>query len=195
MSDQNNSRNTARAGGALKGSRLGSASRSSFLPDDLPEALSIGAVKMPKRVHTVSGGASEHVIQCAVARYLDLALDGVPDCIWWAVPNGGTFASRIDTNGKRVSVAAAKAKREGLKPGVADVMVLWRGRLICIELKTAKGRQSPEQKNWAEAATCAGAVYYVARSVEEVEEFLDTCGVPLRARTKAAAGRSPANNQ
>jgi len=178
-------KNTARAGGATVGEGLGKSRRSPFLPDDLPEALSIGAVKRPKRVHTVSGAASEHVIQCAVARYLDLALDGVPGCIWWAVPNGGTFASRVDrSSGKRVSVAAVKAKREGLKPGVSDIMVLWGGRLICIELKTAKGRQSPEQKEWADAATCAGAAYYVARSVEDVEEFLDTCGVPLRARSR-----------
>jgi hypothetical protein len=161
---------------------LGTARRSPFLADDLPEALK-GSAK-PKRVHTVSPSASEHQIQCAVARFLDLALDGIPNCIWWAVPNGGTFASRVDrSSGKRVSVAAVKAKREGLKPGVADIMVLWGGRLICIELKTKTGRQSPEQKQWADDATMAGAAYYVARSVEQVEEFLSTAGLPLRART------------
>jgi hypothetical protein len=161
---------------------LGTARRSPFLADDLPEALKGGA--RPKRVHSVSPAASEHQIQCAVARFLDLALDGIPNCIWWAVPNGGTFASRIDNSGKRVSVAAAKAKREGLKPGVSDIMILWGGRLICIELKTTKGRQSPEQKQWADDATMAGAAYYVARSVEQVEEFLSTAGLPLRARTR-----------
>lgn len=164
-----------------------------FVSDDLPEALRAGAGAVRAvRVATVAKGASEHQIQCAVARYLDLALDGIPDCTWWAVPNGGTFASRIDSSGRRVSVAAAKAKREGLKPGVSDIMVLWAGRLICIELKTLKGRQSEEQKAWADTVTLAGAAYYVARSVEEVEEFLDTCGVPLRARTRSAAGRGPA---
>jgi hypothetical protein len=174
---------TARAGGVTQGGGLGKSRRSPFLADDLPEALARGAKAARKKVHTVTDKASEHQIQCAVARYLDLALDGVPNCIWWAVPNGGTFASRIDSSGKRVSVAAAKAKREGLKPGVSDIMVLWGGRLICIELKTKTGRQSPEQKQWADDATVAGAAYYVARSVEQVEEFLDAAGLPLRART------------
>jgi hypothetical protein len=185
-------KNTARALGVRLGGRPAKASRSPFLPDDLPAALAKGAKPVRKQIHTVSDAASEHQIQCAVARYLDLALDGVPNCIWWAVPNGGTFASRIDSNGKRVSVAAAKAKREGLRPGVSDIMILWGGRLICIELKTAKGRQSPEQKQWADSATCAGAAYYVARSVEQVEQFLDAAGLPLRARTKSAVGRASA---
>ena len=113
----------------------------------------------------------------------------VLDCTTWMTPQP-VGASRIDSGGKRVSVAAAKAKREGLKPGVSDIMILWGGRLICIELKTSTGRQSPEQKEWADSATCAGAAYYVARSVEQVEEFLDAAGVPLRARTKSAVGRA-----
>ena len=175
--------NHARAGGATTGSRLGTARRSPFLADDLPEALK-GSAK-PKRVHTVSPAASEHQIQCAVARFLDLALDGIPNCIWWAVPNGGFRDVRT----------ASKLKAEGVKPGVSDIMILWGGRLICIELKTAKGRQSPEQKQWADDATMAGAAYYVARSVEQVEEFLSTAGLPLRARTKSAAGRSPTNSK
>lgn len=171
----------ARAGGALKRERA-QKRRSPFLPDDLPAALAKGAKAVPKRVHTVSDAASEHQIQCAVARFLDLALDQVPNCIWWAVPNGGWRDRRT----------ASKLKAEGVKPGVSDIMVLWGGRLICIELKTAKGRQSPEQKQWSDDATMAGAAYYIARSVEQVEEFLDAAGVPLRARTKSAVGGVPA---
>lgn len=168
----------ARAPGVQLGERARK-KRSPFLPDDLPAALAKGAKPVKKRVHTVSDAASEHQIQCAVARYLDLALDGIPDCTWWAVPNGGFRDART----------ASKLKAEGVKPGVSDLMILWRGRLICIEMKTAKGRMSPEQVDWSIRATCAGAAYYLARSVEEVEEFLDTCGLPLRARIQSAVGR------
>lgn len=150
--------------------------REPFVPDDLPTALAKGAKPARKRIHTTTDTASEHQIQCAVARYLDLALASMPDCIWWAVPNGGFRDVRT----------AQKLKAEGVKPGVSDIMILWGGRLICIELKTTKGRQSPEQKEWADAATCAGAAYYVARSVEQVEEFLDAAGLPLCARTRSA---------
>lgn len=165
--------NTARDAGGATGGRAKSNRRSPFLPDDLPEALSAGAKPVRKKVHTVTDKASEHQIQCAVARYLDLALSGLNDCTWWAVPNGGFRDIRT----------AAKLKAEGVKPGVSDIMVLWGGRLICIELKNAKGRQAPEQKEWADTITCAGGVYYLARSVEEVEGFLDAAGLPLRART------------
>lgn len=174
----------ARAPGVQLGERARK-KRSPFLPDDLPTALAKGAQPVRKRVHTTTAKASEHQIQCAVARYLDLALDDIPDCTWWAVPNGGFRDVRT----------ASKLKAEGVKPGVSDIMILWGGRLICIELKTALGRQSPDQVEWSHRATCAGAAYYVARSVEQVEEFLDAAGLPLRARTKSAAGRSPANNQ
>jgi hypothetical protein len=175
-------KNTARdAGGAPRGARV-SKRRPPFLADDLPEALQHGAKPARKKVHTVTAKASEHQIQCAVARYLDLALTGVPNCIWWAVPNGGWRDPRT----------AKKLKAEGVKPGVSDIMVLWGGRLICIEMKAAKGAQSNDQKAWADDATCAGAAYFVARSVEQVEEFLDAAGVPLRARTRTAVGGASA---
>lgn len=177
--------NTARVLGVPPGERAKRTRRSPFLADDLPEALAQGAKPVRKRIHTVSDKASEHQIQCAVARYLDLALSGLNDCTWWAVPNGGFRDVRT----------ASKLKAEGVKPGVSDIMVLWRGRLICIELKNAKGRQAPEQKEWAETITCAGGAYYLARSVEEVEGFLDVAGVPLRARTGTARGGRGANTQ
>lgn len=117
---------------------------------------------------------SEHALQCAVAHFLDHALRGT-GAVWFAVPNGGA----------RNVIVARKLRAEGVKPGVADIIVVWKGRAIGIELKTAKGRQSSHQKEWAEAFTLAGGVYHVCRSVEAVADILITIGLPLRARFSA----------
>jgi hypothetical protein len=78
----------------------------------------------------------------------------------------------------RRNVAAMKTQhgfiRFGL-PGMADISGILpvliagcsRGLAIEIEVKTAKGIQSPEQKNWQRAVERAGGVYILTRSVED----------------------------
>ncbi len=109
----------------------------------------------------------------AVAAYLDLALPG--DAVWTTIPAGG--------GGK---VRGARIKAMGYKAGWPDLQVVYRGQLICIELKSAKGRLSPTQKAMHERLTLAGAYVYTARCIEEVEGFLRG-SVPLMATTGAAA--------
>lgn len=80
----------------------------------------------------------EHNLQAAEVRYIR----GVfPDLegVFFAVPNGG----------KRTSRQAAWLKEEGMKAGVSDMLLLKRTSqfgFLCIENKTPKGRQEPEQK-------------------------------------------------
>jgi hypothetical protein len=155
--------------------------------DPLPDALLVGASKVRKRIsaegyHVKDRNASEHVIQCATARFLDAIIDPMPDCIWWAVPNGGIRPGVVigtDANGneRRISKEGQKLRDEGLKPGVADIHILWRGRLLAIEMKKKGGYQSDNQKDWELDATAAGAVYVVCRSVPEVAEVLDALGI------------------
>lgn len=126
----------------------------------------------------------ESALQRSVIRYLSFALPK-HEAIYFAVPNGGLRDVRV----------AQHLKAEGLTPGVADIMIIWRGRAIGIELKAEKGRLSENQKAWADQFTLAGGVYKVCRSIEEVEDFLGAAGMDLRARHKSkaiAAGRSPA---
>ena len=84
----------------------------------------------------------------------------------FAVPNGGA----------RSRVEAAIMKAEGVTAGVADLLLLvprggW--SCLCIEMKTQKGRQTPEQKAWQEAATSkGGALYVVCRSFEEFASYV-----------------------
>ena len=70
--------------------------------------------------------------------------------------------------------------RFGLGVGGADLVGLLRpsGRFIALEVKTASGRQSPEQRAWARAVESAGGFYRVVRSVEDALEALDAAARP-----------------
>jgi len=58
--------------------------------------------------------------------------------------------------------------------GAPDLIVwpLWGRRAIGVEVKTLKGRQSPEQKAWEMAANRAGVGYFVVRSLGELLKVL-----------------------
>lgn len=119
---------------------------------------------------------TEEQIQRAVTQWLDAALPD--DAVFFAVPNGGA----------RHPAVAAKLKATGTRRGVPDLSVVWRGRAIFIELKAKGGSLSPDQKAMHQRLTLAGAVVLpIARSVDEVAEFLLTLGMPLKGRVKGRA--------
>lgn len=55
-------------------------------------------------------------------------------------------------------------------PGQPDIIAIAApsGRFVGIEVKTGSGRLSEAQKNWKAQAELRGALYIVARSVEDV---------------------------
>jgi hypothetical protein len=94
-------------------------------------------------------------LQSAVCQVLLLA--GVPDLIWFAVPNGLVSDPR--------TVAAMKGR--GLRPGVADLCIVTPGgHAHFLELKTPGSKQSREQ--FAFGVDCAGngAPYAVSDNIE-----------------------------
>lgn len=67
----------------------------------------------------------------------------------------------------------AVLKGMGLLPGVSDLAYLMPdGRMLFIELKTESGRQSPQQKQWEQIVTDAGAEYRIIRSLEEFQTLI-----------------------
>lgn len=71
--------------------------------------------------------------------------------------------------------------RFGLGVGGADLVGLLRpsGRFLAIEVKTATGKQSDEQRAWAAAVQGAGGFYRVVRSPEEALDALEAAAAPL----------------
>ena len=85
----------------------------------------------------------------------------------FAVPNGGG-RSRIE---------AAIMKGEGVIAGVADMLLLvpsGKHHCLCIEMKTASGRQTSEQKAWQADVEAVGGRYAVCRSIEDFMREIKT---------------------
>lgn len=51
--------------------------------------------------------------------------------------------------------------------GVSDILGIYKGRMLCLEVKTQKGRLSPEQKQFLEEMQALGAATACVRSVPE----------------------------
>lgn len=82
----------------------------------------------------------------------------------WRVPNGPVMHS---TNGGQ------KVFKKSPIKGFPDIAgVLPNGKFFAIELKTEKGRLSPEQLEWITRLNMSGAMAIVLRSREEIDSFI-----------------------
>lgn len=104
-------------------------------------------------------------------------------CVKWfrlQYPQYDGLLFHVPNGGRRNLKEAARLKAEGVVAGVSDLILLvpqwfttWRGQEgclfagLCIEMKTAKGRQSPEQKEWQAKVEDQGYRYAVCRSLDE----------------------------
>jgi len=57
-------------------------------------------------------------------------------------------------------------------PGGSDLIGLYCGRAVFVEIKTPTGRQSPEQKQFQQLVESKGGIYRILRSVEDARAFL-----------------------
>jgi hypothetical protein len=89
--------------------------------------------------------SAEQLIQRAVCQHLRQR--GASGLVWFHVPNGG----------RRRPVEAAIFSGLGVRPGVADVILLHRGRAFALELKTDRGRATAAQKQFLSDFRAAGA--------------------------------------
>jgi len=95
------------------------------------------------------------------AQYLRLA--ALPDVLWFHVPNGEA----------RSAATGAKLKAMGVLAGVADFVIIYRGNVLFLELKSeGKGRLSKAQKAFKERALTAWATYVQADSPDAVRTIL-----------------------
>jgi hypothetical protein len=81
--------------------------------------------------------------------------DPAPRAIFWRMNTG----KARDTTGRRISFGV---------PGQADITGAIRGRRVEIELKSDDGAQSPAQRKFQALCVSSGAVYVLARSLEDV---------------------------
>jgi hypothetical protein len=105
-----------------------------------------------------SGGdslsTSEAVVKAAVQTWLEKA---------------GFFWLRIQSGKVRVK----RGFMQLCPKGTADIVVFHEGKTFWIEMKTAEGKQRPEQKEFQEKAIAAGHGYLLARTLDDVRGLLE----------------------
>jgi hypothetical protein len=104
---------------------------------------------------------AEHDLQASCMTWLRYTYPEVWG-VTFAVPNGG----------RRDAATAGLLRAEGVKAGVADIVCLWHG-VLCIEMKTRSGRQSPEQRTFQKAVQATGGEYVICRSLDEFRDVMD----------------------
>lgn len=119
----------------------------------------------PKR----NNSHEEDDIQAEFFRTVPLFLPNIPEKLLFAVPNGG----------RRDKLEAVRLKRQGVKRGVADVILQIPKNgygCLCMEFKTDSGDQSEEQKEFQKQAESVGNKYVVVRSamqaIDVMKEYL-----------------------
>lgn len=93
--------------------------------------------------------------------------------VYWRVPNGPVMHSIGNKVIRKRSPIAGFPDLAGVFPN---------GKFFAIELKTDKGRLSPEQTEWITKLNMSGAMALVLRSKDEIREF-----VAAAAKIKAPA--------
>lgn len=58
------------------------------------------------------------------------------------------------------------------KLGISDILGIYEGRPLAIEVKSKSGRLSPHQREFLNEFKAHGGISFVARSIEDVEEAL-----------------------
>jgi hypothetical protein len=93
-----------------------------------------------------------------------------------------TFWSSLE-NKPRTAKSGLFQKRRGVRSGLPDVLVMYRGTggtiVIFIELKSCRGRVSPVQKQVRAEMLLTGARWYMARSARAALTCLHREGVPF----------------
>jgi penicillin-binding protein-related factor A (putative recombinase) len=101
----------------------------------------------------------EKFIENAILDYLALR-----NVFAWKIKSVGTF-DPVEKKFRRPSKRYMK--------GVSDILGIFNGRPLAIEVKSEKGRLSPHQKLFINRFNESGGMAFVARSVDDVKAKLD----------------------
>lgn len=108
----------------------------------------------------------ERQVQNAICQYLSLK----KNIIFWVNKTQGTFDP--------IRKTFRSNKDPYFRKGISDICGVFTktGRAFFIEVKSKKGRLSPEQRDFIEDMSNSNAIAFVARSIEDVERCLiDDC--------------------
>jgi hypothetical protein len=113
------------------------------------------------------GELSEHEEQVLLVQWLEAV-----GRLYFSVPNGVVFGGM---QARDIARYRAYLRSEGLTKGAPDLVIdLGHGRVLLLELKSLKGRVSPEQealhKAWRESGHRVAVAYGHEDAVRQIEE-------------------------
>jgi hypothetical protein len=110
----------------------------------------------------------EDTIQRGIVNYLRAVL---PNAIVLHIPNA-----------PRSKITGARLKGLGMLKGAPDLLVcLPGGRGVFLEVKSEKGRATPEQKDFAGACAALAWDWFLVRSIDDVRKVFADLGIKTRA--------------
>ena len=107
-------------------------------------------------------------LQKAVVQHLTLA--GSPGVLFYKIAN----------EGKRSAAYGAEMKRQGLRPGAADLCICHKGRTFFLELKAKGEKPEAAQVQFSADALLAGCHYQWADNIDQALTILHGWGVISR---------------
>ena len=94
----------------------------------------------------------------------------LPDNVFWSALS----------NAPRTALAGYLARLRGVRSGLTDIIVVYDGRAIWLELKSPAGVASKVQRQVCAELRAAGADWYLARSAEAALVALGLSNIPFR---------------
>jgi hypothetical protein len=89
--------------------------------------------------------------------------DTIRDDIYDYLTKAGVFVWRDNQSKRHRQIGVAKGRK-----GIADILGIYRGWPLAIEVKAPKGVTSVDQDRWLDQFRRAGGIAFIAKSVEEV---------------------------
>lgn len=99
-------------------------------------------------------------------------------------------ANEVTEPGPRGAKRQAILVGMGVHPGFADLMVLCDGRVLFLELKSLKGRLSPDQETFRDAVQAQGHGWALVRSLDDALGALADHGFTTRVVQPGAGQRA-----
>jgi hypothetical protein len=101
-----------------------------------------------------------------------------PGVVFFHPPSGEERTKRVHPKtGKLYCPGGTRLQRMGMRKGVPDLVIIYSGRIMGLEVKSSDGTLSREQKEFRGEWERAGGIYAVARSVEVGRVVLEAWGV------------------
>ena len=104
-------------------------------------------------------------------------------------------ANEVTESGPRGARRQAILVGMGVHPGFADLMVLCDGRVLFLELKSQKGKLSPDQEAFRDAVQAQGHAWALVRSLDDALGALADHGFTTRVVQTDAGQRAAASSR